>query len=111
MDQMKRKITYDFATFGKMENDAEDNRVRVSVDIVIQLFANFDFGPRVSEDIIKQNKQALRVWEGTIVGKYPGTWEDIYIVGEPVDNDTIEAVIMWASDYELYLVQLKGNMN
>lgn len=108
---MTRKITYDFSTYGSLEHDINSDRVRIAVDIVTQLFSNFDYGPRISGDRLKQNKQALKDWEGTIVGGYPGTWDDIYIVGNLMDNDTIKADVMWKGDYESYLTQHSRTMN
>ena len=108
---MKRKINYEFTTFGKLENDIDDSRVRVAVDIVTQLFVSFDYGPRVPESRLKLNKKSLKTWEGTIVGGYPGTWDDIYIIGNLIDDGLIKADIMWAADYADYLDSQRREMN
>ena len=111
MKDKKRELKYEFFTYGKLDNDVNDDRVRVAVDIVTQLFSGFDYGPRVPETRLELNKQALRNWEGTIIGGYPGTWDDIYVVGNLMDNDTIQADVMWKADYESYLAQHRKMMN
>lgn len=96
----KDDVKYEFYLSPGMEAVAYDYELSLILDAVEWYFSQGNYG-YVTLSRTYDNNAAINGWIGELYAHYPmTTWDDICVIGYLRDDYTIEARIMWITEYE-----------